>query len=575
MSRAIDRNNRRRRRERGAISFATPVVLLSIALPVLALAIDVGRLAWEKRQLQEIADLGAIDAMRAFGQCRETAGDPVAAAQASAVRNGYDGNLAAAPNKVEIGSVMTRQADGVREFTAGGTAATATAVRVFATRAVPFTMIASAILPGTATLQVEAVAAREAVAGISAGSFAARLDSSRSWLLNPFFTALNGGGVSLDALSYQNLAGANVKVGDLVAAAGVGTVDELLALELGASDYFELVATALSDSGETSAAAALNAIAATASGSLMIQMSDVLDVAPGSGDAALDAKLNAFDLLDVGAQVAGKDTAIVIDPLAVTIPGVTKTTVRMRIVQSPQLAVGAPGRGSDGEWITSVRTGQVRMAITMKLTGGLGLLGNQTVSVDLFVEAAPTVAHLDAIDCADASDPVHRVVVGAEPGLVRLGIGTYPDFDNSPDPVPTKLVDLNLLLTSARIDAFSDVPFQSSGEELRFDGPFVPAIDEPSEDNTQTVGTPVGDSISTALTSLLANTQLTVVAGSGPPLSIALKNSALTAVTNKLQPVLTAFDDSLTALFDTLGITLGGADVTIVSLEADQPALAR
>jgi len=169
VSRAVGRADPRRRRERGAISFATPVVLLSIALPVLALAIDVGRLAWDKRQLQEIADLGAIDAMRAFGQCTENAGDPVAAAQASAVRNGYDGNLAAAPNKVEIGSV-TRQAGGVREFTAGGTAATATAVRVFATRQVPFTMIASAIMPGEATLQVEAVAARKAVAGIEAAA---------------------------------------------------------------------------------------------------------------------------------------------------------------------------------------------------------------------------------------------------------------------------------------------------------------------------------------------------------------------------------------------------------------------
>jgi uncharacterized membrane protein len=69
-----------------------------------------GALAWNKRELQEVADLAAIDAMRAFGQCREDSGDPVAAAQASAVRNGYDGNLAAAPNQVEIGNVST--ADG-------------------------------------------------------------------------------------------------------------------------------------------------------------------------------------------------------------------------------------------------------------------------------------------------------------------------------------------------------------------------------------------------------------------------------------------------------------------------------
>ena len=62
-----------------------------------------------------------------------------------------------------------------------------------------------------------------------------------------------------------------------------------------------------------------------------------------------------------------------------------------------------------------MRTGQVRMAITLKLPA-LSLLGSQTVWAKLFVEAAQTQAHLAAIDCADASDPVHRVVVDAEPG---------------------------------------------------------------------------------------------------------------------------------------------------------------
>jgi len=42
-----------------------------------------------------------------------------------------------------------------------------------------------------------------------------------------------------------------------------------------------------------------------------------------------------------------------------------------------------------------------------------------------------------------------------------------------------------------------------------------------------------------------------------------------------LQPVLTVFDDPLTTLLGALGITVGGADITILSLTADQPALAR
>ncbi len=580
MSSVTLRADPRRRRERGAIGFATPVVLLVIAIPVAMLAVDVGRLAWNRRQLQQIADVGAIDAMRAFGQCRENPGDPVAAAQASAVRNGYDGNLAAAPNKVEIGRV-TKQPSGVRQFTAGGVPATATAVRVFATRQVPFTMIASALMPGSATLPAAAVAAREAIAGLTAGSFAARLDTSDSPLYDELFSELLGGDVSLSAVSYQGLADATFSLGDLVAAAGVGSLEELLALELTGPQYLSLLADALSDGGSASAAATLNAVAGAVDAGLSVVLGDVIDVAAGV-DAAFDARLNAFDMLDVGAQVARGDSAVVLDS-ALDLPGLNNS-VQLRIVQAPPVAFGAPGKDANGDWNTVVRTGQVRMEINLAL-GNLPLLGGQPVSADLFVEAAQTQAHLDAIDCADASDPVHRVVVGAEPGLVRLGIGKYPDFENSPDPVPSDLVNLKLLgLTVAKITGFADVPFQSAGIDLDFEGPFVPQIDAPSEENTQTVGTPLGDGLSNALSTLLGNAELEVVALGGPLLTLSQQNNALTAVTNMLQPALTQIDEPLLALFNALGLTLGGADITVLSLEADagrrepgvdQPALAR
>jgi uncharacterized membrane protein len=589
----IQRAAARRRRERGAIQFATPSVIL-LAIFVAALAVDVGRLAWNKRQLQEVADIAALDAMRAFGQCRENSGDPVAAAQASAVRNGYDGNLAATPNKVEIGSVST-QADGVRKFTAGGVAATATAVRVFATRQVPFTMIASALLPGEATLQAEAVAAREAIGSLSAGSFAARFDTGDSPAWNGTLGPLLGGNVALSAVSYQGLADANFALGDLVAAANVGSLEELLDLELSAPEYLNLLADALSDGGgESSVVATLNALAGSIDAALSVTLGDILDVTAGAGDAAFDAQLNALDMLAVGAQVARGDAAVLIDPLGVTVPGLLSATAQLRIVQAPRIALpGPPGKDASGEWNTEVRTGQVRMAINLNL-GNHSILGiSVPVGADLFVEAAQTAAHLDAIDCADASDPVHRVVVGAEPGLVRLGLGKYPDFMNSPDPEPSKFADVKLSLPLlgtikvAEVTGFSDIPFQSAGIDLDFTGPFVPQIDEPSEDNTQTVGTPLGDGISNALATLIANSDVQVVAVGAVSLSASQVTSATGGVTNLLEPVLTALDEPLTSIFDALGISLGGADITILSLgsgrdpdpddrdPALQPALAR
>ena len=563
MSAAPLRADPRRRREIGAIGFATPGVIL-LAIFVGALAVDVGRLAWNKRELQEVADLAAIDAMRAFGQCREVSGDPVAAAQASAVRNGYDGNLAAAPNQVEIGNVST--VNGVRTFTAGGAAATDTALRVFATRRVPFTLIASALLPGNATLQAEAVAKREAVGSLSAGSFAARFDSSDSWAFDKTLGALLGGNVSLSAVSYQGLADANFSVANLMAAANVGTLDELLALQMTGPEYLTLLADAVSDGGSSSAAATLTSLVGSLGAGLTLTLGDVIDVESGMSADAFDAQLNALDMLSVGAQVARGDAAVVLNPLGVTIPGVASATAQLRVVQAPRLAFGHPGRNSAGEWNTTVRTGQVRMAITLAL-GNLSVLGAQPVSLRLFVEAAQTEAHLASIDCADALDPVHRVVIDAEPGLVRLGIGEYPNFNTSPDPVATNLVNLKLLgITVAKITGFSDIPFQSPGQDLRFDGPFVPQIDEPSDDNTQTIGTPVGSALSNALSTLLGSTQLQVVALGGPLLTVSQKNSALTALTSKLSPVLAALDDPLANLFHALGISVGGADITVLSL---------
>ena len=59
-----------------------------------------------------------------------------------------------------------------------------------------------------------------------------------------------------------------------------------------------------------------------------------------------------------------------------------------------------------------------------------------------------------------------------------------------------------------------------------------------------------------------------------PTLTVSQKNSAITAVVDELQPVFTLIDPPLLDLFNALGLTLG-ADVTVLSLTADQPALAR
>jgi hypothetical protein len=119
----------------------------------------------------------------------------------------------------------------VRSFTAGGVAATATAVRVFATRQVPFTMVASALLPGNCDAASRgrwpsaqgdrAACPRAASRRASTRAAVVDLQPGRS-------DALLAAHLSLSAVSYQGLANATFSVGDLMAAANVATLDELL-----------------------------------------------------------------------------------------------------------------------------------------------------------------------------------------------------------------------------------------------------------------------------------------------------------------------------------------------------------
>src|SRR5262249_21634741 len=148
------------------------------------------------------------------------------------------------------------------------------------------------------------VAARKAIASLSAGSFAARFSSSQSPIWNQTIGPLLGTNLSLSAISYQGLANATFSVGDLMAAANVASLDQLLALQLTGAEYLNLLADAVSDGGSSSAAATLTGIASSVGAGLDLTLGDVLSVASGVSEDAFDAQLNALDMLAVGAQVA-------------------------------------------------------------------------------------------------------------------------------------------------------------------------------------------------------------------------------------------------------------------------------
>lgn len=568
------------RRRRGSVMMIAAIALAVGGLLFAgAMGLDLGRIAWEKRRLQNTVDLAALDAMRSLGRCTASPQAPGDAARDSAQRNGYLGDASASPNVVEHGTVST--VDGVRVFTPGGLLQQATAVRVALQQSVPSTLLAGAFLPGNALIQVESVASRDVSAGLMAGSFLGSIDSSNSPLLNQIFNEMLQSGIDLDAASYNGLVNANLTLQDLVDAhGGVATPEELLGVEMSAAEYFNLVANAFSASGQSAAAAAIGQFASAGVGS-NIALSDFIDLATDNAEAAGGGVVNAFDLLTLGAQTFNGNNVLEIAPLAVTIPGVASASLDLALIEPPRIAIGPPGQNADGDWITEVETGQVRVGLSLELPS-LNVLGVGTLAMglDVYAEAAETRAWLEAIDCADRADPVHEARVGVEPGVARIGVGTFQDIGASGgasvDVAEVASVTIGGLLglsSDVTVTAASELPITSSPQDLSFRGPFPPAVEEIS---TQTVGTPVGDALGTALDGLGTSLQLEVDVDGPVPLGITAGLLA-SQVGAALSPVLGSIDFVLEPVFQTLGLHVGGADVSIVSLAAEeaQPRVVR
>lgn len=138
-----------------------------------------------------------------------------------------------------------------------------------------------AAITGVASGDVErrAVAMAEESACFSLGSYAARLNTTSSVLLDGILEGILGGGADLDVLSYTGLVNANVSLLDIALQLGLGSVDELLGTSVNAGTLLIAAANVLQADG-TSHANILNMVGASLGG-LTINIADLIDADPG------------------------------------------------------------------------------------------------------------------------------------------------------------------------------------------------------------------------------------------------------------------------------------------------------
>ena len=569
--------------QRGAIGLSVALVLMSAVLFV-TLAVDTGRLALEKRRLQQVADLSAIHAASVAscgGAESPDAAAVAAAAQAVAAQNGYSGDLAAESGAVTLGKTQT--VSGVRQFDPTASAGDADAVRVIAASDFPTSLVARGLFPGNTRLQAVAVANKELLAGFRLGSFLARLSTGNS-VLNPLFGGLLGSSFNLDLVSYQGIAAAEVSLRDLIdASAGIGTVNELLTTSFSVGDFLDLLIDAAGP-GST-AGVALNQMRMAGVGALPpITLGDILAVTGANPESALDAEVNVFDLLSAGLQLANKQNAVSIPAFNLNIAPLAALGLSLYVVEPPKIAIGPPGKNSAGEWRTETRTAQLRLQLDLSaLDLTLGGLITTEVDLSLYLDAAAADAHLRSVRCPTVDDPVYHVAIGVQPGLASLGVGQFADLaGGTTQASPTlDVVALGLTVANVSLSATASVQNPAAGD-VTFDVSQTPIPSPPPPEMTRTVGTEPATGIANAVATLSDSLQIqvNVLPALDSPVLVLVKatiQTLLASLPGVLLPILqqvlsVAATSVLDPLLAALGLQLGGADVTLILLLA-KPSL--
>ncbi|NWC91348.1 hypothetical protein HX855_15100 [Pseudomonas sp. IPO3778] len=369
-------------------------VTLGTALVFLLLVIDSSRLYVEKRKLQSIADMAALEAVQRKGDCLPATNTAPTYAGASAVRNGYV--IPPGSALIVTCGVLATGATNQRVFSADSTKTDA--IQVIASRPV-MTSVAGglwAMANGSGynlntQLSAVAVAAPKILppqAQLTIKSTLVTVDSTKSAALNLLFGQLLGGSLNLSVAGWQGLVDTNINLlsylNQLALNVGVtaGAYDQLLTKTVKISQLLDAAITVLNAGGSTASVAvsgltSINAIV----GNLDVTLGNLLQLQTGAVSAGLNTSLNVFQLAEAFVQLANTKNGVVAT-IPVSIPGLVNAGVQVKVIQPPQLsAIGDPTYAKDKTSATRiyVRTAQMSVGLTL----GLPVLDLPVVDVAL------------------------------------------------------------------------------------------------------------------------------------------------------------------------------------------------
>lgn len=444
-------------RQQGVVGLLYLSVLgLLVACGVLVL--DVGRLYYERQNLQRIADLAVLAAtVRADVVASADAPQLEAVAWESAARHGF-ASQAGSHHALQVRTGQVTLAGQSRQFDSAAARSLHDAVQVRAERQVRSSIAGNlgALLPGMdmpsrTRLQATAVAQRRLQPAFSVGNTLLTADLSASPLLGPLLQELLGGHVALDAVGFRGLVGASVTLGDLLDLAleaglvSAADLEGLLNLELTLAELADLALAALHRSddngvlldGQIGALQELVEILAVApagalqdgirlAGLLRVEVLDpeaeahLLGVDLGLGELLNGALLLAHQGNFVrveNLQIGGDDFGL---PAGASSP--LQVSLELEVIEPPQLAIG-PAGCQDGSaapcmqaWQTEARTAQLQLDTHISLD----LLQLVTLDLGLEIDSAGGVAGIERI--SPVSEAGHDVEVAGRGSVLSLDL---------------------------------------------------------------------------------------------------------------------------------------------------------
>lgn len=540
----------RRREERGAILVLSAAGMV-LALIASALAIDIGRLAQAAREDQKIADLAALDAIRGT-----TPLDYQSLAELSAVRNGFPlgtpGYTITAYEGTKSGNTC------VSVSGAGSACVTVTSPH---TNNFPF-------VGGRNSMTRAGQASESAFGGFSIGSSLVTLDTSRSAILDRVMGGmLRGSNLSISGVSWSGLTTADITLEALrtqMVNMGMtaGSVNEMLNANMTVTQLMTATAGAMTAQGESAAEiAVLNALKAQVTATTLgtFKLGDFISVASGADNTALASEMNVFQLVTASAQVANGSHFIDVSDVGITVPNVLSTKVSLQVIEPPQFYFGPVGG--------SRSTGQISLTVTPKLSLPVTVAGLTSVVVTnelpVKLTGAGATGTLTAATCGTGAGITVTVDPKAFSGSATASLNARASLT---------ILGLTVPIADITIPTTNITPSTDGGpSSLFFSYPtqFPPPLGTTTSKHAGSQ--PIGLDTITQVSAGTPTVQLLTLT----PLPVPVGN-VVTAVLNALDPVLSNVDNNvMTPLLQVLGLDVGSADVTALSLQCDTPTLVK